>query len=819
GSIETREVHSAVAFVSARREWLDGKQNERVEVEAQKTESGLVPTHLALGSCHRGGATSGFTVSEFTPAGKLLVPSGSSSKGLHLHCCCYMEPFTILHKASSRKTDKISTGTGKSRTTRRIDLTASLPASTDISDVNAAESNERHYSNMRMEAFEAVWSSTESSIKDVLREANATIFSEIHEWVRDSFDTIVSFGVPNFHEATQPFPVVKDATSKQIFTGLVLTRNIEFVDDLVTFEDLKQHLKSQGCHVANLSSVDFSSKNGVGTCLRSLLGQFVTGSLDTADISMLATWYKEQQNNDNPVVIIIDDMERCCASILSEFIHMLSEWVLKVPAILIMGVATTVDAPRNVLPSNALHRLHARKFTFQSLPEKMNYVVETAFVKQSSEFTISHKTAVFMRNYFVHQNGSVTSFIRALKIACAQHFSTQPLCFILHWFLRDEDNEVPQSHIYGLSQERMLKLAFDLPSWKSTNNQITQLSGETLLDGLTQLKKLHKTWRMVVLCLYEAIKGENVQLLDLMCEALDPKGPFASQFDIGSRVLPSDDSTSQKFHSLEKNKGLINRAIRRVKELPANQLLVLMKAWEKHTVDVPEFHSEVKALVLSLLKLEENGESLNQNKVEMTNTRKQALRGHLNGADKNLRVANEKASNLVDLMVRRYMCPVECVALHEVLCFDCVDQLQAALIGDMRRRIQMDLQDFHAIIRCSCCSKRGSTILPSMPDSSIMYTLAQEHGDVVNVHDWYQSFKSVVLSTHMVSKRGKSRSKQHSPTPKKRKTTSELSQPSEASIQYPCPCSLLVVFSLFCRLSLLFINDGAVELKWKTLKT
>jgi hypothetical protein len=42
-----------------------------------------------------------------------------------------------------------------------------------------------------------------------------------------------------------------------------------------------------------------------------------------ADMSILASWYREQENNNSPVVVIIDDMERCCGSVLSDFILML----------------------------------------------------------------------------------------------------------------------------------------------------------------------------------------------------------------------------------------------------------------------------------------------------------------------------------------------------------------------------------------------------------------------------------------------------------------------------------------------------------------
>lgn len=84
-----------------------------------------------------------------------------------------------------------------------------------------------------------------------------------------------------------------------------------------------------------------------------------------------------------------------------------------------MGVATTLDAPRNLLPSNVLQHLCPSKFTLGSPAERMDAIVEAVLVKECSGFSVSHKVAVFLRNYFVNQDGTLTSFIRALKVGSA----------------------------------------------------------------------------------------------------------------------------------------------------------------------------------------------------------------------------------------------------------------------------------------------------------------------------------------------------------------------------------------------------------------
>ncbi|OMO83828.1 Origin recognition complex, subunit 3 [Corchorus olitorius] len=354
-------------------------------------------------------------------------------------------PFFVLQKGSLQKPERKLSGAVKTR--RKIDLSSASPkASEDVEDEKEEENMK-----LRMEAFEIVWSKVESTIKDVLREINTSVFSEIQNWVHESFNTIKSLGTPDFPEATQSFPIVRDANSKKLFTGLVFTKNMEFVDDLLTFEELGKHLKSQGCHVANLSSLDFTTKNGIGGCLRSLLRQFLMSTLDAADMSILASWHGEQ-NYANPVVVVIDDIESCSGSMLSDFILMLRltiiydalcfvlkpapdlflnpfdtrlnigiificyEWVVKIPVILIIGVAKTLDAMRNMLPSNALQHLCPYEFTLGIPAERMDAIVKAVLLKPCSGFTIGHKVAVFMRNYFVSQDGTLTSFIRALKV-------------------------------------------------------------------------------------------------------------------------------------------------------------------------------------------------------------------------------------------------------------------------------------------------------------------------------------------------------------------------------------------------------------------
>lgn len=108
-----------------------------------------------------------------------------------------------------------------------------------------------------------------------------------------------------------------------------------------------------------------------------------------------------------------------------------SEWVVKVPIIFIFGVATTVDASRNILPSHALERLCPARFMLGTPVERMDAIVEAVLLKHCTTFSIGYKVAVFLRNYFINQDGTVTSFIRALKVNNAVFGLLSVICIFI----------------------------------------------------------------------------------------------------------------------------------------------------------------------------------------------------------------------------------------------------------------------------------------------------------------------------------------------------------------------------------------------------
>uniref|UniRef100_A0A0D9XJG2 Uncharacterized protein n=1 Tax=Leersia perrieri TaxID=77586 RepID=A0A0D9XJG2_9ORYZ len=647
-----------------------------------------------------------------------------------------IEPFYVLHKgaAASSSSSLPPPPSSGGRARRRIDVSGPVSPNSKSgkrsrsghagAEDDGGEGDEELYERLRVEAFHRVWSKIQSTIDEVLRGISLKLFDQVLQWVQESFTSVRSIARPSVAEVRQPYPLLTDVICRKIPTAFVLTKNAEFVDDITTFRDLAEHLESNGCHLAKLSATELSAKNGAGGCFRSLLRQLLSDVPDVADIFALASWYSAAENYDQPIVVIIDDLEQCSGDVLGELVMMLSEWVIKIPIFFVMGIATTLDAPRKLLSSESLQRLEPCKLTLGSPSDRMNALVEAILVKPCAGFCISHEVAVFLRNYFFKHDGTITSFISALKN-----------------FWRDKFDALPQA---------LRKYASGLPSCRRENDSIN--SGNNMIEGLSELMKIQRDWSSVLLCLYEAGRHGKVQLLDIFCEAINP--------DLHTQKMPNPpigkSGTSRRF---------IEQVIDTIRYLPVETLFRLLEVWSIHLKGMDKISDKVKEL---------QSTTIGTDSVRITKDK--WPRRSTNTTGNSTVPVNDKVAMLLDDVTRKFLVSVERLPFHEIICFKNVSILQSALIGNPRRMVQLDLLKSHKHLKCSCCRKNGIAVSASMHDTSIMCNLAQEYGDVINLHDWYISFDGIINSTNSKVKR-KSLA---SPSKKKSKVTPAE---SEAMIQ------------------------------------
>ena len=116
--------------------------------------------------------------------------------------------------------------------------------------------------------------------------------------------------------------------------------------------------------------------------------------------------------------------------------------MIKIPVILILGVATTLDASKSIPTSKAVQHLSPSKFFLGFPADRLDAIIKAVLVKPCSGFLVGHKVAGFIRNCFLRQDGTLTSLVRAVKVG---GLTISTICEL---YLSENRSPVAQMSIY-----------------------------------------------------------------------------------------------------------------------------------------------------------------------------------------------------------------------------------------------------------------------------------------------------------------------------------------------------------------------------------
>lgn len=460
----------------------------------------------------------------------------------------------------------------------------------------------------RKHAFDVVWGRLETLIQATLDEYNDASFKEISQWIRNRqfYDAqqqlyrcarVAPIDDHQPHTSTYGTHVV-GSFNKQLHTALLFLGGADSSDHQATFDGLSMHLKSQNFHVARLVASDFPSKCQIAVPLYSLLRQFLQIQPETADMEILAAWYSEARNRGRPVVVMVEHMERCSITALGELVVLLSEWSAEIPIVLILGVATTADVLQRFLPSNAVSRLVPCGFTLKSPLERLESVLRAVLVDSFSAFEISHAVVKHMHMHFLRHDLTVASFIMSIKVACMEHFCSEPLSFLSEWLLKSSSQVDFEKQCAALPVE-LLNYAAKLSSVESSDTGIENVRKQ-IASSLWLVKEQKQLWSVAFLCVLEVGKQLGVGFLDLFCQALCPSpsaGRHLKFAELNNVQQLSTPSLSTEWHGL----------FTKLREQTPSVLKNILEEWKKITSTINELHAEVCRVYVKF----SNGDSLN----------------------------------------------------------------------------------------------------------------------------------------------------------------------------------------------------------------
>ena len=183
------------------------------------------------------------------------------------------------------------------------------------------------------------------------------------------------------------------------------------------------------------------------------------------DLQLLCAWYdKLSELGPRQLVVILSDFESFDSNLLARFLTILNSYYPRLPIVLVINLATTMDSFTMSLPNSVLRCLKTCQFALNPSNEIMNVLVEKLFLESTSGLKLNFECMEYLLQQYQLYDLSVSKFISCLKYAVMDHYSNHPLCLLVD---TQEDIESPvNDEIVSLLQTWHFDMIRSLPCFQ-----------------------------------------------------------------------------------------------------------------------------------------------------------------------------------------------------------------------------------------------------------------------------------------------------------------------------------------------------------------
>ncbi|XP_064536502.1 origin recognition complex subunit 3 [Drosophila montana] len=570
-------------------------------------------------------------------------------------------------------------------------------------------------------------------------------------------------------------------------TAALLT-GINQPDHLKQFETLTQRLHAQqAARVCVLQSRDCAT---LKAAVESMVYSLMDDQLELVDpedaedererdrkrlrrtqctMKQLIAWYDNNfgdVDKRRALVIILPDFECFNASVLQDFILILSAQSGRLPFVLVLGVATAMTAVHGTLPYHVSSKIKLRVFQTQPAPTGLNELLDQVLLSPKYAFHLSGKAFKFLTHIFLYYDFSIHGFIQGFKY-----------CLMEHYFA---GNAFALCTSYSQALGRIKQLTHDdmetirrLPSFRPYVEQINDCKRiiAVLTDDDYLKKKLPQLLRDCLLhfMLFRCCLEFFTELVGDLPRC--PLGKLRRELYVNCLNKPIQQQPEYKecwqmlsFMSKEEFVAKLAKCIDRTEQFLGEQiaplelgeacadvmraelqsLKKLLNDVELATMELPtpatESTASTDARTLTDLKQVASRHELKAQLLQRSKQDKQQSTSEF------ARALNNILSHIETHLVLAHLRPLQhAPPLHELYVFSDISTVRRNIIGAPRAALHTALNNPHFYMQCKCCELQEQTQLVStMPDLSVLYKLHLECGRMINLFDWLQAFRSVL---------------------------------------------------------------------------
>ncbi|KAI7862220.1 origin recognition complex subunit 3 N-terminus-domain-containing protein [Spinellus fusiger] len=647
---------------------------------------------------------------------------------------------------------------------------------------------------LRQQTFENTWEETSNIIEAVMLDMNHTALHDICTFVEKAHSknnakglialpfheipTGLVFAGINTSDHTTPFlhlASLLKASASPAYSCLLQSKDCSTLQGMMkhmmdqfmalkvqkyTYTDNDEDIEEEEQEEKALN-YQLSTDNGSTAC-----------KLQNHDLRMLEAWYRhtigKSTSADPPLVVILQDFELFSPDILQNFIMICSEYRLSLPIVLVFGIATSTEIIHQSLNKSTLSLLRIEKFWLQQSEAWFNRVLETVFLETPSTLKFGARPYKFLLDQFYLYDFSMSKFKACLKYALMHYFYGNPL-----------------SIFFSLMKNSQHEMKMELSSWwkyelltkDHTNNLRMLPSFKTHVESLCEEQPAMAL---------KLLTDDQFLLTEALPDLLWGLEMYRQEFQFGLDLIQLLQGHFAAFSVLRKPKRMLflqaleNRQgldttsdvtkwlVSLVRKMEPEKLEVLLQElyvlvenpkysafhatlsfplslWKqrleiclaKPQVSTPrrEDQAIVSGIILSDLEKRETATSKKAQREAIDHLKHEGL--------ETSRIVMELADWIVQLF-SQHLRSYTCMPMHELIYYTNVKLHEKSFAAQPRASVQTALTQPKHYLDCSCCGGAHGSLLPSEPDSCILYKLYLECGRMINLYDWFVAFGSVL---------------------------------------------------------------------------
>lgn len=464
------------------------------------------------------------------------------------------------------------------------------------------------------------------------------------------------------------------------------------------------------------------------------------------DLELLQRYIEQRQIS--RVLLLVADVETFDTGIFSELIATASSWIDRIPFNLLINIATTVELFESRLSRSVAGLLDAK--VFQSVNETTDPLYRIYSAVQHSNQTdvfIGPTVLKVISDLAEDQSTTTATFTRAVKYAFMTHFFANPLSTLCSESGFDLSTDKVLCQAIRTTPGFRVRCEQLVKGNKAQRHQTRELlsSDESLLKDAIEVVRASKSRLRQYL--------EAVELLHMTYSLLEPTAPSPLELELLLINSLPNLVESEVYHDIDS--ALADLPFEEFRDFLDRLALLATKTqfvdFSTEVVGEEDAASErlsLRSIKESLSKIRDPGTS---QLVPVSSPQQQfnILLASFLEAKLSQGLANESRSPVTTTDTNPFQ-----AYLSEATILNMRSPLSAILHARPRYALERALTRPADYLGCECCTanKQGEiSDRSTLPATSLLLTLLNEAGNIVNVQDLWDAFRDTMMQANSVT--------------------------------------------------------------------